>query len=67
MSGNPFNGYQIYANPYYSSEIYTSAIPTLSAAGKTSLVTKAQEVAKIGTFVWLYVLNISQLQAGCSN
>ncbi|KAF8427727.1 cellobiohydrolase II [Tirmania nivea] len=53
MSGNPFNGYQIYANPYYSSEIYTSAIPTLSAAGKTSLVAKAREVAKIGTFVWL--------------
>lgn len=53
MTGNPFNGYQIYANPYYSSEIHTLAIPTLTAAGKTALASKAAEVAKIGTFVWL--------------
>jgi cellulose 1,4-beta-cellobiosidase len=47
--GNPFSGVQLYANPYYSSEIYTLAIPSLTA----SLAVKASAVAKVGTFVWL--------------
>lgn len=46
---NPFLGRQIFANPYYASEISASAIPSLPA----SLVPAASEVAKIGTFVWL--------------
>ncbi|OQN95632.1 putative 1,4-beta-D-glucan cellobiohydrolase C [Cryoendolithus antarcticus] len=48
-SGNPFAGRQIYANPYYSSEIFTSAIPSLPA----SLQAKASAVANVGTYVWL--------------
>jgi cellulose 1,4-beta-cellobiosidase len=48
-SGNPFAGKQIYANPYYASEIQSLAIPSLPS----SLVAKASAVAKLGTFVWL--------------
>ncbi|KAJ5605628.1 hypothetical protein N7510_008409 [Penicillium lagena] len=48
-SGNPFSGYQLYANPYYSSEVFTDAIPSLTS----SLVAKASAVAKVPSFVWL--------------
>jgi cellulose 1,4-beta-cellobiosidase len=48
-AGNPFAGVQQYANPYYSSEIYTSAIPSLTGTAAV----KASAVAKVGTFVWL--------------
>ncbi|MCJ1306578.1 hypothetical protein MMC25_000221 [Agyrium rufum] len=48
-SGNPFAGKQIYANPYYSSEIFSLAIPSLPA----SLAAKASAVASVGTFTWL--------------
>lgn len=51
-AGNPFVGKQIYANPYYSSEIFTSAIPSLTAPYNT----KASSVAKVGTFSWLDVV-----------
>ena len=47
--GNPFTGKQIYANPYYASEISASAIPSLTGALKTA----ATSVANTGTFVWL--------------
>ncbi|KAF2231975.1 glycoside hydrolase family 6 protein [Viridothelium virens] len=47
--GNPFTGKQIYANPYYASEILSSAVPSLSAPYNT----KASSVAKVGTFAWL--------------
>ncbi|KAL9054337.1 MAG: hypothetical protein Q9162_004211 [Coniocarpon cinnabarinum] len=47
--GNPFTGKQIYANPYYASEISASAIPTLAGAQKAA----ASAVANTGTFVWL--------------
>jgi cellulose 1,4-beta-cellobiosidase len=47
--GNPFANVQHYANPYYSSEIYTSAIPSLTGTAAV----KASAVAKVGTFVWL--------------
>jgi len=47
--GNIFAGKQIYANPYYASEISASAIPSLSG----TLAAKASAVAKVGTFVWL--------------
>ena len=49
VAGNPFSGKQIYANPYYSSEIFTSAIPSLTAPYNT----KASAVAQVGTFSWL--------------
>jgi cellulose 1,4-beta-cellobiosidase len=49
VSGNPFENVQLYANPYYSSEIYTSAIPSLTG----TLATAASAVAEVGTFVWL--------------
>lgn len=48
-AGNIFSGKQIYANPYYASEISTSAIPSLAP----SLAAKAETVANTGTFVWL--------------
>lgn len=48
-SGNPFKGYQAYANGYYSSEIYNSAIPSMSSG----LAAKASEVAEVPSFVWL--------------
>lgn len=49
VSGNPFSGVQLFPNPYYSSEIHTLAIPSLSPA----LQTAAAKVAKIPTFAWL--------------
>ncbi|OBT64684.1 hypothetical protein VE03_05844 [Pseudogymnoascus sp. 23342-1-I1] len=69
-SGNPFANVQQYANPYYSSEIYTSAIPSLTGTAAV----KASAVAKVGTFVWLdtaakvptmdtYLTNIEALNA----
>jgi len=39
----------LYANPYYASEISTSAIPSLTGA----MATKAAAVADVPTFVWL--------------
>ncbi|PGG98976.1 hypothetical protein AJ80_09431 [Polytolypa hystricis UAMH7299] len=54
-SDNPLAGYEFYANPYYSSEIHSLAIPTFIAAGKTELAAKATGVAEIGTFAWLDV------------
>ena len=47
--GNFFQGKQIYANPYYASEILSSAVPSLSAPYNT----KASAVAEVGTFAWL--------------
>lgn len=47
--GNPFSGMALYANPYYASEISTSAIPSLTGA----MATKAAAVADVPTFVWL--------------
>ena len=48
-TGNPFEGYQIYANPYYASEIASSAIPIMTGAAQAA----ASKVAEVGTFVWL--------------
>lgn len=49
VAGNPFAGKALYANPYYASEISTSAIPSLTGA----MATKAAAVANVPTFVWL--------------
>jgi len=73
-AGNPFAGKQIYANPYYSSEIHTLAIPSLTG----TLASKATAVAEVGTFVWLdsaakvptmgtYLTNIEALNAAGAN
>ena len=48
-SGNIFAGKQIYANPYYASEILSIAVPSLPS----SLRAQASAVAKVGSFVWL--------------
>ena len=48
-TGNPFAGKDFYANPYYSSEVYTLAMPSLAA----SLKPAASAVAKVGSFVWM--------------
>lgn len=48
-SGNPFAGKDFYANPYYSSEVHTLAMPSLPA----SLKPAASAVARVGSFVWM--------------
>lgn len=48
-TGNPFAGKDFYANPYYSSEVHSLAIPSLPA----SLKPAATAVAKVGSFVWM--------------
>lgn len=55
-SGNPFSGYQLYANPYYSSEVISEAIPSLSA---TSLAAAASKVAEVPSFFWMYAFTES--------
>jgi cellulose 1,4-beta-cellobiosidase len=51
-SGNPFSGYQLYANPYYSSEVHTLAIPSLTGT-LSALAAAATQAAEIPSFVWL--------------
>ncbi|OAL55296.1 cellobiohydrolase II [Pyrenochaeta sp. DS3sAY3a] len=48
-STNPFAGKEFYANPYYSSEVHTLAMPSLPA----SLKPAASAVANVGSFVWM--------------
>jgi len=55
ISGNPFAGYEIYANPYYASEIQT-AVKAFQTAGDSANAAKAASVASIGTFLWLDVV-----------
>ncbi|KAJ6263886.1 Exoglucanase-6A [Drechslerella dactyloides] len=52
LSGNPFAGRKQYANAYYSSEVYSLAVPSLVAAGKASLTAAAKAVATVPSFVW---------------
>lgn len=49
FSGNPYEGVQLWANAYYSSEVHTLAIPSLAP----SLAAKASAVAKVPSFQWL--------------
>lgn len=55
IEGNPFAGYSLYANPYYSSEVHSIAIPSMQAGANAALVAKASAVAKVPSFVWLLV------------
>nr|CDF76448.1 glycoside hydrolase 6 [Evansstolkia leycettana] len=48
-SGNPYSGYQLYVNQEYSSEVYASAIPSLTG----TLVAKASAAAEVPSFLWL--------------
>ncbi|KAK0638539.1 1, 4-beta cellobiohydrolase [Cercophora newfieldiana] len=48
-SGNPFDGVTMWANSYYSSEVHSLAIPSLTGA----MATKAAAVAKVPSFQWL--------------
>nr|AAW64927.1 cellobiohydrolase family 6 [Thermochaetoides thermophila] len=48
-NGNPFSGVQLWANTYYSSEVHTLAIPSLSP----ELAAKAAKVAEVPSFQWL--------------
>jgi cellulose 1,4-beta-cellobiosidase len=48
-TGNPFEGYQLYANPYYSSEVMTLAVPSMTG----SLAEQATHAAEIPSFHWL--------------
>ncbi|RDW57893.1 putative cellobiohydrolase [Aspergillus mulundensis] len=51
-TGNPFSGYQLYVNPYYSSEVHSIAIPSLTGT-LSSLAAAATAAAKVPSFVWL--------------
>jgi cellulose 1,4-beta-cellobiosidase len=48
-SGNPFEGYQLYANPYYSSEVISLAVPSMTG----SLAEQATHAAEIPSFHWM--------------
>ena len=48
-TGNPFSGYQLYANSYYASEISASALPSMTGTAKTA----AASVAEVPSFYWL--------------
>lgn len=48
-TGNPFADKNFYANPYYSSEVHTLAMPSLPA----SLKPAATAAANVGSFVWM--------------
>lgn len=50
-TGNPFSGYQLYANSYYASEVSTSALPSMTGTAKTA----ASEAANVPSFYWLWV------------
>ncbi|KAF3922251.1 Exoglucanase-6A [Dactylellina cionopaga] len=52
LVGNPFSGRTQYANAYYSSEVFSIAVPSLVAAGKGSLTAAAKAVATVPSFVW---------------
>ncbi|KAE9368304.1 glycoside hydrolase family 6 protein [Stipitochalara longipes BDJ] len=48
-SGNPYAGYQLYKNAEYSSEVYASAIPSLTG----TLLAAASAAAEVPSFLWL--------------
>ncbi|KAF9885953.1 hypothetical protein FE257_012128 [Aspergillus nanangensis] len=47
--GNPFEGYDLYVNPYYKSEVESLAIPSLTGAQ----VAAASAAAEVPSFNWL--------------
>ncbi|KAL2872104.1 glycoside hydrolase family 6 protein [Aspergillus lucknowensis] len=49
ITGNPFEGYQQYANPYYSSEVISLAVPSMTG----SLAEQASAAAEIPSFHWM--------------
>lgn len=49
VTGNPFSGYQLYANPYYASEVSTSALPSMTGTAKAA----ASKAAEVPSFYWL--------------
>lgn len=53
QSANPYEGFQVYPDPYYVSEIEDEAIPAFNDAGDTELAEKAKAVEEIGTFFWM--------------
>ncbi|KAH8766511.1 putative 1,4-beta-D-glucan cellobiohydrolase C [Hyaloscypha finlandica] len=48
-AGNPYAGYQLYKNAEYSSEVYASAIPSLTG----TLLAAASAAAEVPSFLWL--------------
>jgi hypothetical protein len=48
-TGNPFSGYQLFANSYYTSEISVSALPSMTGSAKTA----ASQVSEVPSFYWL--------------
>ncbi|KAL4861134.1 1,4-beta-D-glucan cellobiohydrolase C [Aspergillus spectabilis] len=57
-SGNPFSGHQLYVNPYYSSEVHTLAIPSLTGT-LSSLSAAATAAAKVPSFAWFFGSDVS--------
>ncbi|KAJ5794211.1 hypothetical protein N7457_000810 [Penicillium paradoxum] len=48
-STNPFSGYQLYANPYYASEVSASALPSMTGTAQAA----ASSAAEVPSFYWL--------------
>ncbi|KAJ5160442.1 uncharacterized protein N7482_007446 [Penicillium canariense] len=48
-TGNPFSGYQLYANSYYASEVSASALPSMTGTAKAA----ASSAANVPSFYWL--------------
>ncbi|KAJ5158930.1 1 4-beta cellobiohydrolase [Penicillium coprophilum] len=46
---NPFEGYQLYVNPFYASEVSASALPSMTGAAKAA----ASAAAEVPSFYWL--------------
>lgn len=49
IAGNPFSGYQLYANSFYASEVSELALPSMTGAAKAA----ASKVAQVPSFYWL--------------
>jgi cellulose 1,4-beta-cellobiosidase len=64
LTGNPFAGRKQYPNPYYSSEVYSLAVPSLVAAGKGSLTAAAKAVATVPSFIWFDTISKVPTLAG---
>ncbi|KAJ5135830.1 uncharacterized protein N7515_005108 [Penicillium bovifimosum] len=48
-SANPFSGYELYANPYYASEVSASALPSMTGSAQAA----ASSAANVPSFYWL--------------
>lgn len=55
VTGNPYEGVDLFVNPYYKSEVEKSAIPSMTG----SMAEQASAAANVPSFYWLYVVSRS--------